>query len=65
MNKNDRIFHFPNGHKYTQNFTRQNFVYLQCVLRKSKGKCKGSAKIITLSEECVDLHSHNHEINVY
>ena len=64
-NKNGRIFHFPNGHKHTQNFTRQNFVYLQCVLRKSKGKCKGSAKIYTLSEECVNLHGHNHEINVY
>ena len=60
-NKNGGIFHFPNGHKYKQNFTRQSFVYLQCVLRK----CKSSAKINTLSEECVNLHGHNHEINVY
>ena len=32
---------------------------------KIKGKFKGSAKINTLSEECVNLHGHNHEINVY
>ena len=32
---------------------------------KIKGKFKGCAKINTLSEECVNLLCHNHEINAY
>ena len=64
-NKNGKIFQSPNVYKYRRNFTRQNFVYIQCVPRKSKEKCKGSARINSLTEKFLRLHPHNHDLNSY
>ena len=58
-----KVFTISDGNKYIQSKSKDNFVYLRCVLFRDG--CKGTCKLNRESDSVTPLKIHDHNIEAY